>query len=165
MISQKQILIVEDNEINRMLLGEILSADYQVIEAENGLEALSVLKGTRGCDFTDSAGHNHACYGWIYLSFHCEKDPVFSSIPVIVTTQSDSESDEVAALSHGASDFVAKPYKPQIILHRVASIINLRENAAMVNQLKYDRLTGLSQQGIFLPEGEGGTGPPSGTEL
>ena len=44
MISQKQILIVEDNEINRMLLGEILSADYQVIEAENGLEALSVLK-------------------------------------------------------------------------------------------------------------------------
>ena len=44
MISQKQILIVEDNEINRMLLGEILSADYQVVEAENGLEALSVLK-------------------------------------------------------------------------------------------------------------------------
>ena len=44
MISQKQILIVEDNEINRMLLGEILSADYQGIEAENGLEALSVLK-------------------------------------------------------------------------------------------------------------------------
>ena len=44
MISQKQILIVEDNEINRMLLGEILSADYQVGEAENGLEALSFLK-------------------------------------------------------------------------------------------------------------------------
>lgn len=92
-------------------------------------------KGARGCDFTDSAGHNHACYGWIYLLSIVKKDPVFSSIPVIVTTQSDSESDEVAALSHGASDFAAKPYKPQIILHRVASIINLRENAAMVNQL------------------------------
>ena len=78
-----------------------------------------------------------------------KKDPVFSSIPVIVTTQSDSESDEVAALSHGASDFVAKPYKPQIILHRVASIINLRENAAMVNQLKYDRLTGLYSKEFF----------------
>ena len=74
---------------------------------------------------------------------------MFSSIPVIVTTQSDSESDEVAALSHGASDFVAKPYKPQIILHRVASIINLRENAAMVNQLKYDRLTGLYSKEFF----------------
>ena len=66
--------------------------------------------------------------GYTFLSI-VKKDPVFSSIPVIVTTQSDSESDEVAALSHGASDFVAKPYKPQIILHRVASIINLRENA------------------------------------
>ena len=143
MISQKQILIVEDNEINRMLLGEILSADYQVIEAENGLEALSVLK-ERGdvislilLDITMPVMD-----GYTFLSI-VKKDPVFSSIPVIVTTQSDSESDEVAALSHGASDFVAKPYKPQIILHRVASIINLRENAAMVNQLKYDRLTGL----------------------
>ena len=35
---------MEDNEINRMLLRERLSADYQVMEAENGLEALSVLK-------------------------------------------------------------------------------------------------------------------------
>lgn len=149
MISQKQILIVEDNEINRMLLGEILSADYQVIEAENGLEALSVLK-ERGdvislilLDITMPVMD-----GYTFLSI-VKKDPVFSSIPVIVTTQSDSESDEVAALSHGASDFVAKPYKPQIILHRVASIINLRENAAMVNQLKYDRLTGLYSKEFF----------------
>ena len=149
MISQKQILIVEDNEINRMLLGEILSADYQVVEAENGLEALSVLK-ERGdvislilLDITMPVMD-----GYTFLSI-VKKDPVFSSIPVIVTTQSDSESDEVAALSHGASDFVAKPYKPQIILHRVASIINLRENAAMVNQLKYDRLTGLYSKEFF----------------
>ena len=109
MISQKQILIVEDNEINRMLLGEILSADYQVVEAENGLEALSVLK-ERGdvislilLDITMPVMD-----GYTFLSI-VKKDPVFSSIPVIVTTQSDSESDEVAALSHGASDFVAKP--------------------------------------------------------
>ncbi len=149
MISQKQILIVEDNEINRMLLREILSADYQVMEAENGLEALSVLKEHGDVislillDITMPVMD-----GYTFLSI-MKEDPVFSSIPVIVTTQSDSESDEVAALSHGASDFVAKPYKPQIILHRVASIINLRENAAMVNQLKYDRLTGLYSKEFF----------------
>lgn len=59
-----------------------------------------------------------------------KNDPSISSIPVIVATQNDNEADEVAALSHGATDFVAKPYRPQIILHRVASIISLRENAA-----------------------------------
>ena len=40
---QKQILIVEDNELNRAILCEILAADYQVLEAGNGQEALDIL--------------------------------------------------------------------------------------------------------------------------
>ena len=64
-------------------------------------------------------------------------------------TQSDSEADEVAALAHGATDFVPKPYRPQVILHRVASIIKLRETAAMVNLFQYDRLTGLFSREFF----------------
>ena len=86
--------------------------------------------------------------GYTFLS-HIKADSSFSSIPVIVTTQSDSESDEVAALSHGAADFVAKPYKSQVILHRVASIIHLRETAAMINLVQYDRLTGLYSKEFF----------------
>ena len=78
-----------------------------------------------------------------------KENSAYSAIPVIVTTQSDGESDEVTALSHGAADFVAKPYKPQIILHRVASIINLRETAAMINLIQYDRLTGLYSKEFF----------------
>lgn len=62
---------------------------------------------------------------------------VLSLIPVIVTTQSNSEADELAALEHGATDFVTKPYRPQVIRHRAASLIKLRETAAMVNQLMY----------------------------
>ncbi|MGN1230664.1 MAG: EAL domain-containing protein, partial [Anaerotignum sp.] len=76
-------------------------------------------------------------------------NPELAVIPVIVMTQSDSEEDEVNALSHGATDFVPKPYRPQIILHRVASIINLRETASMANQYKYDQLTGLYSKGFF----------------
>ena len=41
MISQKKILVVEDNEINRMILRKILSSKYKVLEAGNCLEALS----------------------------------------------------------------------------------------------------------------------------
>ena len=80
--------------------------------------------------------------GYTFLA-RMQEDPALASIPVIVTTQSDDESDEVTALSHGATDFVAKPYKPQVILHRVANIIKLRETAAMINLIQYDRLTGL----------------------
>ena len=38
MVSQKIILVVEDNEINRAMLCAILEPEYKVLEAENGLE-------------------------------------------------------------------------------------------------------------------------------
>ena len=43
MMPQKQILIVEDNELNRAMLSEILSVEYRVLEAANGQEALEIL--------------------------------------------------------------------------------------------------------------------------
>lgn len=149
MLSQKKILIVEDNRMNRLILNGILSAEYEVLEAENGQEALSVLKKNQediSLILLDIV--MPVMDGYTFLSL-MKADPSCSSIPVIVTTQNDGESDEVAALSHGATDFVAKPYRPQVILHRVASIINLRESAAMINQFQYDRLTGLYSKEFF----------------
>lgn len=146
---RKKILVVEDNMFNREILSEILSSSYQVLQAENGQEALDVL-GQYGEEISlillDII--MPIMDGYTFLSI-AKEDPVFSSIPVIVATQSDGESDEVAALAHGATDFVTKPYKPQIILHRVASIIHLRETASMINLLQYDRLTGIYSKGFF----------------
>ena len=146
---QKRILVVEDNEINRMMLSTILTPQYKILEAGNGQEALQVLKQHKdviSLILLDIV--MPVMDGYTFLS-KLKEDPECASIPVIVTTQSDSESDEVAALSHGATDFVAKPYRPQVILHRVASIINLRETAAMINQFQYDRLTGLYSKEFF----------------
>ena len=146
---QKQILIVEDNELNRVMLGEILSDDYKILEAENGQEALKILKQKKGdihlilLDLMMPVMD-----GYTFLD-RIKEDAELALIPVIVTTQDDSEEDEVNALVHGATDFVSKPYRPQVILHRVASIIKLRETAAMVNQFRYDRLTGLYTKEYF----------------
>lgn len=149
MMSKKKILVVEDNSINRAMLAGILVSQYEVLEAENGQEALCVLE-----QYKDEISLilldiiMPVMDGYTFLSI-MKENPSYASVPVIVTTQNDGESDEVAALSQGAADFVGKPYKPQIILHRVASIINLRETAAMVNQFKYDRLTGLYGKEYF----------------
>lgn len=149
MLSQKKVLVVEDNQINRQLLCQILNSDYDVLEAENGKEALEVLKQYgEGISLILLDIVMPVMDGYTFLSL-MKADKAYSSIPVIVTTQNDAESDELATLSHGASDFVAKPYRPQIILHRVASIINLRETAAVVNQVKFDRLTGLYSKEFF----------------
>ena len=155
MFSRKKILVVEDNMLNRSLLCQILSADYDVEEAENGQEALGVLRQFgEGISLILLDIIMPVMDGYTFLSI-MKADHSYSSIPVIVTTQNDAESDEVAALSHGATDFVAKPYKPQIILHRVAGIIRLRETAAMINMIQYDRLTGLySKQYFYQQAGE-----------
>ena len=133
MFTQRKILVVEDNEINRMMLSAILSSEYEVLEAENGQAALAVLRKYRdGIALILLDIIMPVMDGYTFLA-RMQEDPALASIPVIVTTQSDDESDEVTALSHGATDFVAKPYKTQVILHRVANIIKLRETAAMIN--------------------------------
>ena len=143
------ILVVEDNAINRAVLGGILSPTYTVLEAENGREALAILQEHKediSLILLDIV--MPVMDGYAFLS-HIGADPAYFSIPVIVTTQSGGESDEVAALSHGAADFVAKPYRPQILLHRIANILHLRETAAIINQFQYDRLTGLYTKEFF----------------
>ena len=149
MILQKQILIVEDNELNRDMLNEILCDEYEVLEAENGQKALDVLQQNK-----DSIAlilldvMMPVMDGYTFLD-KVKADDELALIPVIVMTQGDSEEDEVFALAHGATDFVPKPYRPRVILHRVASIIKLRETAALVNQFQYDRLTGLYSKEFF----------------
>ena len=146
---QRKILIVEDNELNRALLGNILEENYEILEAENGQIALDVLEDHRDDVALILLDINMPVMdGYTFLS-RIQSDASFSSIPVIVTTQSDSVADEVEALSHGATDFVTKPYNSQVILHRVASQIKLRESSAMLSLAQYDQLTGLYTKTFF----------------
>ena len=149
MMHPRKILVVEDNALNRDMLCAILSERYEVLEAENGLRALEVLKlnaPSVALILLDIV--MPVMDGYTFLE-QMKRDWELSLIPVIVMTQSGSEEDEIAALSHGATDFLPKPYRPQVILHRVASIIKLRETAAMVNQFQYDQLTGLYSKEFF----------------
>ena len=153
-MTQKKILIVEDNELNRAMLAEILEGHYTTLEAENGKEALDILRKNR-----DSISLilldvvMPVMDGYTFLDIMM-RDERLSLIPVIVMTQSSSEDAEVSALSHGATDFVPKPYRPQVILHRIASILHLQETAAMVNQFQYDRLTRLYSKEFFFQKAQ-----------
>lgn len=146
---RKKILVIEDNELNRAMVSAILADDYDVLEAENGRDALDVLAVQR-----DSVSLilldvvMPVMDGYTFLDT-IRGDSELSAIPVIVMAQNSSEEEEVTALTHGATDFVPKPYRSQVILHRVASLIRFRETASMMNQLQYDRLTGLYSKEFF----------------
>ncbi|MGN0702165.1 MAG: EAL domain-containing protein [Lentihominibacter sp.] len=149
MTPTKQILVIEDNEINRDILTSILEDEYTVLTAENGLVGLNILR-----DNADDISlilldiEMPVMDGYTFLDT-VKADEDLSLIPIIVMTSSGTDEGEVEALVRGATDFLPKPYKPQIILHRVANIISLRENAALANQFKYDRLTGLYSKEYF----------------
>ena len=146
---RKRILVVEDNDLNRAILCEILSASYNTIEADNGKEALELLRTTtQKVDLILLDLMMPIMNGYEFLD-ELKNDKELSLIPVIVTTQNESEDDEIAALSHGATDFVPKPYRPQVILHRIKSLITFKENSAIVSQVKYDKLTGLYSKNFF----------------
>ncbi|MDO4476131.1 MAG: EAL domain-containing protein [Lachnospiraceae bacterium] len=146
---KRYLLNVEDNEINRTILTEILSEEYHVIEAENGQEALEKLREhQKKISLILLDVQMPVMDGYTFLD-RMKEDEGLDSIPVIVMTQGNSEEDELAALEHGATDFLPKPYRPRIILHRVAGLIKLRETAAIVNQLQYDRMTGLFTKEYF----------------
>ena len=51
--------------------------------------------------------------------------------------------EEIACLELGANDFVVKPYNFEILMNRVTNLIHLKESVVIVNELRWDQVTGL----------------------
>lgn len=149
MARKRKILIVEDQEINRIILCNILGDDYDMLQVCNGLEGLNLLHSCKediSLILLDLS--MPVMDGYDFLNA-IKKDNILSAIPVIITTSRNSDEEEIRCLANGASDFVTKPYNPEVVRHRIASIIHLRESSAMLNMLEYDQLTGLYSREFF----------------
>ena len=149
MNKKKQILIVEDNEINQEIISSILENDFNVLKANDGLEALKIIKDKRNSISLIITDVNMPNMNGYELLDEIKKDPQYSLIPTIVLTQSNNEDEEILALQHGANDFLTKPYRPQIILHRANNLINFSEARSIVHEIKNDILTGVYTREYF----------------
>lgn len=148
-LRKKQILIVEDNQLDLEFLKEILSETYIIQEAKNAIEALEILQSYKhSVDLILLDVFTSQMDGYSFLE-QLKEDTDYAAIPVIVMTQEGGEEEQIRALSCGASDFLPKPYRPQFILHIIENILTLRENSALANEYRYDRLTGLYSKGFF----------------
>lgn len=148
-VQQNKILVVEDELLNRYFLHKTLSSEYEILMAENGAEGLKLLK-KYGQEVVvvilDLIMPVMDGYEFLRL---VQEDKELSSIPVIVTTGRNSIEEEIRCLTSGASDYIPKPYKAEIVKHRVSNIIRLRESSSMLNLLKYDQLTKLYSREFF----------------
>lgn len=147
---KNRILIVEDQEINRMMLAQIISSKYEVIEAENGKEAMEILEQQSGQIALILLDLVMPVMTGYEVLEEMKKNPNYDAIPIIITTNSVSLEDEMWTLSSGATEFITKPYQPEILLRRIESILKLQEATAMVHLLQKDQLTGLLSRDYFL---------------
>ncbi len=151
---KRKVLIVEDNEINREMLREIMSEQYYVLEAADGAEGAQMLREHfRDLSLILLDVQMPRMDGYAFLKWQ-HADPLFSGVPVIVTTGSQISEDEERCLALGASDFVTKPYNPRVILRRAEAIIRLRESIAALEAVEHDPVTGLYTKRAFYHHGQ-----------
>ncbi len=145
---KRKILVVDDQEINRKILKRILADEYEVYEAADGHEAIEFLRGNNEIHAIILDIIMPVMDGYEVLTV-LKDDPILRNIPVIVSSQMDGYDSELKALSLGAQDFIAKPYKGELIRRRLENIISLRESAALINKAEKDELTGLYNKQFF----------------
>ena len=123
--AQKRVLIVDDVELNRFILRGILCADFDVVEADSGKAALEMLKREKSdisivlLDIVmpemDGFAVLEAMQKLGYLNY----------IPVIIISTESTARYVDKAYEMGATDFINKPYNPNVVLHRVLNTIKL----------------------------------------
>ena len=145
---KRRILIVDDELINREILGAVLEEQYETLFAENGEEALIKVREHRETlslvllDLLLPDMHG------LEILQRIKSDPQLAGIPVIVMT-ADKEA-EVESLTYGAIDFIPKPYPvPKVILARVLRTIELSEDRDIIHWTERDQLTGLYNREYF----------------
>lgn len=144
-------LIVDDNRINREILSLLFKADYHVFSVEDGREALQVLEEQKSnIDIVLLDLVMPEMDGFEILKKRQELD-YFKEIPVIVITACSDQEDQIRAFELGASDYINKPFVPEIVCSRVSNVMASRQRFLSVEQeakrmrikSELDQMTGL----------------------
>lgn len=137
------LLVVDDSEMNRVILSEMLKDQYEILEADCGEAGIAcleqhgggisivlldiVMPGVDGFDVLSLMSRN----GWI------------ADIPVIMISSEDSDDSVLRAYELGASDYIGRPFDSRIVRQRVSNIMRLytkqRRLSAMLAQQFYER--------------------------
>ena len=114
----KSILVVEDQEDNRQILRDLLSStDYEMIEAENGQQALDAVAKQRP-DLILMDIQLPVMDGY-EATRRIKANPDWKSIPIIVVTSYALSGDAEKAREAGCDDYVTKPYSPRQLLAKI----------------------------------------------
>lgn len=157
MTEKNKILIVDDEEIDRIALNKILGSTYDIIEAKDGREALDILdkmKDQIAAIILDLIMPVFSGFDFMEVYHHSK---YYNSIPVIIATSEATTEIEYTCLKLGAWDFVYKPYEPRVIMFRVKNLINhsqLQISKELKYRAEFDVLTDIYNKSKMFQETE-----------
>ncbi len=143
------VLIVDDVEINRIILREILEDDYDILEAEDGQEALDILFNISKLPQAVLLDIMMPGVDGFAVLSAMKSNPTTENIPVLFITAADATINESRGLNEGAVDYIAKPFNPDVVKARVNNHIQLqryRENLEYLLEQKTSELVEMHEQ-------------------
>ena len=145
---RKRILIADDIEMNREMLGDLLEDDYDICYAADGVETLEVLRSHKDeIDLVLLDLQMPNMNGREVIA-EMQVDEELMSIPVIFLTV--DQKAELDCLKIGAMDFIPKPFPDiDIVKARIAKCIELSEDRDLIRHTERDKLTGLLNRDYF----------------
>ena len=162
-----RILIVDDSEMNRTILSEILSDEYDIIEASSGETAVDMLrKYERGISLVllDIVMPGMDGFGVLdYMNRH----HYLEDIPVIMISSEDSTESVRKAYEMGVSDYINRPFDAGVVHRRIFNMIKLyakqRRLITLITNQVYEKeknnrmMVGILSQIVEFRNGESGS--------
>ena len=137
---KQQILIVDDSEMNREILTEMLQDDFRILEAENGEEALKMLKQyDTGISLMLLDIVMPVMNGFEVLAAMA-REHWMDDIPVIMISSEGSEDYIRRAYEMGIADYIRRPFDAKIVYQRVFNIIKLYAKQRRLISLVADQI-------------------------
>ena len=128
-----KILVVDDESRMRKLVSDFLvKSQYQVVEAENGQEALDIFFAENDIDLVILDVMMPKMDGWQA----CREIRETSKVPIIMLTAKSDERDELLGFELGVDEYISKPFSPKILVARVGAILRRTVQASAETKLE-----------------------------
>ncbi len=118
----QRILVIEDQEDNRIILRDLLtSAGFEIIEAVNGQEGVDMAEAEKP-DLILMDIQLPVIYGY-EATRRIKGNPSLASIPIIAVTSYALGGDEAKAMAAGCDGYVTKPFSPRLLLEKIREFL------------------------------------------
>jgi putative two-component system response regulator len=118
-------LIVDDMAVNRLILRNLFEDIYDIIEAENGREAINLINYHQSDISIVLLDIVMPIMDGFDVLAEMNRTGIIRTVPVVIITGENDEEHRIKGYGLGVSDLVTKPFNPEIIKRRVDNTVNL----------------------------------------